>query len=89
MIAAGVKVVWVVHPYSRIIHVYRADGSLGHFRHGDTLTEPKLLPNFAFPVAELCRRVLPTWRLRRLPPPVPSCRSSASPACACCAGSAT
>ena len=54
-LAAGVRVVWVVHPVLRIIREHRGDGSFRQFRVGDALTEPTLLPGFACPVADLFR----------------------------------
>lgn len=57
-LAAGVKVVWVVHPPVRVVREHRPGGGLRQFLFADTLTEPTLLPAFACPVAELFR--LPT-----------------------------
>ncbi len=54
-LAAGVRVVWVVHPVLRMIREHRGDGSFRQFRVGDALTEPTLLPGFACPVADLFR----------------------------------
>ena len=57
-LAAGVKVVWVVHPEVAVVREHRPDGTIRQLRPADALTEPTLLPGFACPVAELFR--LPT-----------------------------
>ena len=49
----GVKVVWLVHPESRSIMVYRSLSDV-HVRHeGDVLTGDPVLPDFSCPVAEI------------------------------------
>jgi Uma2 family endonuclease len=54
-LAAGVKVVWVVHTKPRVVREHRPDGSIRQFRANESLVEPTLLPGFACPVAELFR----------------------------------
>lgn len=57
-LAAGAKLVWVIHPVQQTIHAYRADGTVGLFGPADTLTAEPVLPDFRVPVADLFR--LPT-----------------------------
>lgn len=52
-LAAGVNVVWVVHPEERLVREHRPDGSVRQYRDADVLVEPTLLPGFACPVADL------------------------------------
>jgi Uma2 family endonuclease len=57
-LAAGAKLVWVIHPVRRTIHAYRADGTVALFGPAETLTADPVLPEFRVPVADLFR--LPT-----------------------------
>lgn len=50
---AGVKLIWVIHPEVRTVHVYRSDGSVSRLREGDVLSGEAVFPGFACPVAEL------------------------------------
>jgi Uma2 family endonuclease len=50
---AGVKLIWVIHPEVRTVHVYRADGSVSRLRAGDVLNGEAVFPGFTCPVAEL------------------------------------
>lgn len=54
-LAAGVRVVWVVHPKRQTVSVYRPGGGYEFLRESDTLAAPDLLPGFAAPVADLFR----------------------------------
>jgi Uma2 family endonuclease len=57
-LAAGAKLVWVVHPLQQTVHAYRADGTVGLVGPADALTGEPVLPDFRVPVADLFR--LPT-----------------------------
>lgn len=50
-LSAGVKVVWVVNPYTQDVERYRSDGTLSLLRRGDVLEEAEILPGFACPIA--------------------------------------
>jgi Uma2 family endonuclease len=54
-LAAGAKLVWVIHPVQQTIHAYRADGTVGLFGRNDTLTGAPVLPDFRVAVADLFR----------------------------------
>jgi Uma2 family endonuclease len=45
-LAAGVRLVWVVYPPTRTIHIHRADRSTAVVRADDELTGEDLLPGF-------------------------------------------
>jgi Uma2 family endonuclease len=51
--AAGVPLVWVVHPYDRTVTVYRSDGKLEWFNADEELSGEPHLPGFRVPVARL------------------------------------
>jgi len=51
--AAGVKLVWVVNPNSRLVHVYGVDGFTALLRETDTLTGEPVLSGFSITVGEL------------------------------------
>jgi Uma2 family endonuclease len=51
--AADVKLVWVVDPRARRVHVYRSLGDRRELTEGDTLAGDDVLPGFAAPVAHL------------------------------------
>jgi Uma2 family endonuclease len=53
---AGVKVVWIIHPNTKTIHVHRADGSYSFLKEADTLTADGVLPGFSVPVARLFKK---------------------------------
>ncbi|HYH67628.1 MAG TPA: Uma2 family endonuclease [Urbifossiella sp.] len=53
-IQAGVQEVWVLHPKTRHLYVFRAGGGYAFLREADTLTSP-VLPGFSVPVADLFR----------------------------------
>jgi Uma2 family endonuclease len=50
---AGVRLVWVVVPETRRIHVYRPDGRDATFGPADTITGEDVLPGFSALVADL------------------------------------
>jgi Uma2 family endonuclease len=52
-LAAGVRVVWVVYPNAREIHVFRQGGMASVLGPDDMLEAPDLLPGFAVRVGEL------------------------------------
>ena len=52
-LAAGVRLVWIVVPARRIVHVYRADGSGDTLSEHDVIDGENVLPGFRLPVARL------------------------------------
>ncbi|MFN3651771.1 MAG: Uma2 family endonuclease [Armatimonadota bacterium] len=54
-LSAGVPLVWVVNPETRIIHVYRRGGATDRHGENDELTAPELIPSLRFKVADLFR----------------------------------
>jgi Uma2 family endonuclease len=52
-LAAGVRVVWVVYPNTREVHVFREGGVASVLGADDILEAPDLLPRFAVPVGQL------------------------------------
>ncbi len=52
---AGVKLIWVIDPQSKLVDAYRADGTGVCFREADTLTGEPVLAGFSCPVADLFR----------------------------------
>lgn len=52
-LAAGVPIIWVVNPETRVVHVYRADGTTVRLSEKDELTAPDLLPQLHCKVADL------------------------------------
>lgn len=52
-LSAGVRLVWVVYPESRLVRVLRPDGTETRLREADTLHGEEVLPGFSCPVAEL------------------------------------
>ena len=61
-LAAGAKLVWVIHPVQRTVHAYRADGPVARLTRTAALTGEPVLPEFRVPVADL-------FRLPAAPPP--------------------
>jgi Uma2 family endonuclease len=61
-LAAGVGLVWVVHPVSRTLLIYRADGSIQGLRQNDELSGEAVLPGFRCRVGDIFppRPALPT-----------------------------
>lgn len=52
-LSAGVRLVWVVYPCTRSVHVFRADGSGATLRETDNLDGGTLLPGFSVRVGDL------------------------------------
>jgi Uma2 family endonuclease len=52
-LAAGVSIVWVINPETRIVEIHRKDGSVTKLHEGDELKGESLLPDFSCRVAEL------------------------------------
>jgi Uma2 family endonuclease len=52
-LAAGVRVVWLVDPRRREIHVYRQDGTLSLLHDQDSVDGEGVLPGFSCPVARI------------------------------------
>ncbi len=52
-LAAGVQIVWVVHPAQRLVVVHAADGSVLHVGADGELDGGAVLPGLHLPVAEL------------------------------------
>ncbi len=50
---AGVELVWVLHPKTKTVMVYRLDGSTSWLKPDDFLSGEDVLPGFRVPVAEL------------------------------------
>jgi Uma2 family endonuclease len=50
---AGVRLVWVLYPATKSVHVFRPDGSARRLRETDTLEGEDVVPGFTCPVAEL------------------------------------
>ena len=50
---AGVLLVWVVNPDSRVVRVHRADGSASWLEEAETLGGEAIIPGFSCRVAEL------------------------------------
>ena len=51
--AAGVRLIWVVNPYSRDVQVYRVNGGWSFLRESETLDGEDILPGFQCLVEEL------------------------------------
>jgi len=51
-LAAGVRLVWVVYPNTKEIHIYRSPGASSIARQADTLSGEDILPGFQSPVAD-------------------------------------
>jgi len=52
-LAAGVQIVWVVDPRSKVVTVYRPGQDSSELHVGDVLTAEGVIPGFQAPVAEL------------------------------------
>jgi Uma2 family endonuclease len=50
---AGVRLIWVVDPARRAVHVHRADGTYRLLTEQDTLDGEDVLPGFRLPVTQL------------------------------------
>ncbi|MCU0727984.1 MAG: Uma2 family endonuclease [Planctomycetes bacterium] len=51
-VACGSRLVWVVFPDERMVHVYRPDQARAELTPADTLSGEDLLPGFALPVSD-------------------------------------
>lgn len=55
-LAAGVRLVWVIDPVARLVHVYRPDESVaGILREDEVLSGEEVLPGFECRVSEVFR----------------------------------
>jgi Uma2 family endonuclease len=59
-LAAGIRLVWVIHPTTRTVYVYRADGSVSRLTDAAELTGEDVLPGFAYPIRNLFPSPPPT-----------------------------
>ena len=50
---AGIRLVWVVFPDTKTIHVYRSDQEMRRLTESDQLTGEDVLPGFSYDVSEL------------------------------------
>lgn len=50
---AGARLVWVIDPWHRDAHVYRADGTESHITTGGVLDGADVLPGFTYAIADL------------------------------------
>ena len=53
---AGVRLVWVLVPRTRTVHVHRPDGTAARLSERDTLTGEDIVPGFTVSVASLFQR---------------------------------
>jgi Uma2 family endonuclease len=51
-LTVGVPLVWVVNPLSRIVYVYRSDGSIVGLREQQEISGEDVVPGFRCRVAE-------------------------------------
>jgi Uma2 family endonuclease len=51
--SAGVKLVWVVNPNSRLVRIYRSDHSSADLQENDTLSGESVLPGFSILIKDL------------------------------------
>lgn len=54
---AGVRLVWIVNPRTREVHVYRADGEFQLLKIDDALDGADVVPGFRCPLAEIFQDV--------------------------------
>ena len=52
-LAVGVQLVWVINPDTRVVIIYRLDGSISGVREGGELDGEGVVPGFRCPVADL------------------------------------
>jgi Uma2 family endonuclease len=52
-LAAGVRLVWLINPETRIVQVYRRDGTVSHLRGDAELTGEDVLPGLRCTLGEL------------------------------------
>lgn len=51
--SAGIRLVWVVSPTTRVVQIRRADGTIAEIDETGTLSGEDVLPGFTCPVADL------------------------------------
>ncbi len=54
-LAAGVRLVWIIHPETNEVEVRRADGTSLHLQGSQSLSGDDVLPGFELPLPELFR----------------------------------
>jgi Uma2 family endonuclease len=54
-LAVGVKLLWIIEPVDKTIHIYKPDGSVSLLHENDMLSGESVLPGFSIPVADLFR----------------------------------
>ena len=52
-LAAGVRLIWLINPETRIVQVYRQDGTVSHLRGDAELSGEDVLPGFRCLLADL------------------------------------
>jgi Uma2 family endonuclease len=52
-LGAGVRLIWVIYPTTRTVHIHRGDRSTAVVQSGDELTGEDVLPGFVCPIDEL------------------------------------
>jgi Uma2 family endonuclease len=52
-LGAGVRLVWIVHPPTRTVHIRRLDGTVAMLREADELSGEDVVPGFRCRVGEL------------------------------------
>ncbi|QEH36088.1 hypothetical protein OJF2_46480 [Aquisphaera giovannonii] len=65
---AGIPLIWVVYPESRIVMVHRRDGSVARLLEADSLSGEDVLPDFVCPI----REILPPAKSAEMAPPATS-----------------
>ena len=50
---AGVRLVWVIYPQTKTVHIYRPGGLAAYIGPGDVLSGEDVLPGFSVPVKDL------------------------------------
>jgi Uma2 family endonuclease len=53
LMRAGTKLLWVIYPATRTVHVFRHTGTLSVLAEADELTGEDVLPGFTCRVADL------------------------------------
>jgi Uma2 family endonuclease len=56
-LGAGVPLVWIIDPNSRLIQVFRIDGSMTKLHEKEELTGEEIFPEFRCPVAQLFPKI--------------------------------
>jgi Uma2 family endonuclease len=55
-LGAGVRLIWVISPATRTVHIYRLNGSTARLRESDDLDGEDVIPGFRYRVEQLFRR---------------------------------